>query len=158
MDINQKFAIFCARRCLHLWKAPKKVIKWLDNPTQEKAYGAAKAAERAAERAADAVYGSPDAIYASENTAAAESAYIAARATYTAADAVHVAAHAVDKSEDTASEAVAIYVAAYVAVELDTTVDVLKHEFMTTLSNDELNIADSKWIEYATVEIFNRVD
>jgi hypothetical protein len=60
MDINLKFAVWCSRKCLHLWIPPKEVLIWLDGPeNKDKAKSSAEAvwagtwAERTAAKASE---------------------------------------------------------------------------------------------------------
>lgn len=127
MQRDIDFAIWCARKCLHLWDAPNVVKEWLKDPKQETAKTARTAAVVAAAEAA------------------AGSAAAAARATaYTAAAAADVAVEVANA-------------AAYAAKALHTTVTDLRFEYVKTLTDDELGKADDEWIEVATVEILNRM-
>jgi len=47
MNTDVKFAIWCVRKCLHLWDAPEEVTSWLTDPKPELAAEAAEAAEAA---------------------------------------------------------------------------------------------------------------
>lgn len=66
-----------------------------------------------------------------------------------AADAVD---HIALKKELAASE----WTAKSTARALNTTVENLRHDFVSTLNDDELKTTDPKWIEYVTAEIFAR--
>jgi hypothetical protein len=86
VSTNQEFAIFCARKCLHLWDPPQEVLDWLTDPeNKEKA--------RAAEKAAGAARAARAAAWAAS---AASAAWAAARA---AARAAYWAAQALDTTE-----------------------------------------------------------
>jgi hypothetical protein len=127
MNTNQEFAIFCARKCLHLWDPPQEVLDWLTDPENKEKARAAEEAAWAARAAARAAYwaaawaaaGAVDAARAAWAARAAEAAYWAAQA-------------------------------------LDTTETELKFEYVSTWTDEQLNTIDPEWIEYAIVEIMNR--
>jgi hypothetical protein len=132
VSTSQEFAIFCARKCLHLWDPPQAVLDWLTDPENKEK---ARAAEKAAALAALAAEAAASAAWTAYEAAAwaTASAASAARAAKAAAAAAEWAAHA-----------------------LDTTETELKFEFVSTWTDEQLNTIDPEWIEYATVEIFER--
>lgn len=128
MTLNQRFAVFCAKKCLHLWKAPTVVIEWLNNPQAETAYKAANATVYSAYKAANRA---EEVSYAAGRSAA----YTVARGT--AADIAHSAAKHASRA-------------------LDTTEGNLRQQFVATWSEEDLKTEDPDWIEYATAELFER--
>jgi hypothetical protein len=109
-------------------------LDWLDTPENEEVAWAAEKVARAAGAAA---------------RAAARTARTAARAAW--------AARAVDAALAAYWAATEAAEAAYWAAQaLDTTETELKFEFVSTLTDEQLSTIDPEWIEYATVEIFER--
>lgn len=138
MNIDQKFYIWCTRKCLHLWHPPMEVIIWLKDPENiEKAQAASRAAwEASAEE---------------ESTGAT---WIGGAAG--ASGAAGGAAWAMTSVPPEETGDVVGWIIVWTAKSLDTTVDAVKHEFVSTLTDEELSITDSKWVEYITAEIFTR--
>lgn len=132
--------VFCAQKCLHLWQAPKKVITWLNDPTD---------IELALEVVTELKTSRP-----AQNPTTWKSSVYAAHAAEYAAYYMDIAANA----ENTAlALGWVAYEASYSAAEaLKTSIDKLKQEFLSTLNYEDLSTTDSEWLKYATVEIFNR--
>lgn len=137
MNINQKFLVWCARRCVHLWNPPRSVLDWLDDPEN---------VEKAA-KAVDETW----AIIDGEGVAwrnDIQDQWVAPDRTvwaaYAAAGTVAYAAAVDHATPEWAIEALCM------------TIDELKHEFVLTLTDEDLSTTDSEWIEYVTPEIFTR--
>lgn len=153
MQRDIEFAIWCAKKCLHLWNAPDVVKEWLENPKPEIA------------KVAVAAWAAANTTWAAEEAAGAAANTIwAAGATWAAAEAVEAAAKVAEAAVEAAQSAEAAawaageaaYAAEYAAKTLNTTVTELKLEYVKTWSMDELEHAEGDWIEFATVELFNR--
>lgn len=140
MNCDIDFAIWCAKRCLHLWNAPDEVKDWFKDPRPETAEAVWAAALAAAEAA-----------YAAE---AEDAAWAAANA----ANAVEAEDEAWEAEDDAAKYAAkeAAGAAAKAARALNTTVTELRFEFVKTWTDDELAKTEEDWIEAATVEILDR--
>jgi hypothetical protein len=140
MNTNQEFAVFCTKKCLHLWDPPQEVLDWLTNPENKEKAEAAEVAAWAA------------------GTAARAAALAAARAAGTAAEAAYWAARAAWAAAARAARAawVAAEAAYWAAQALDTTETELKFEFVSTWTDEQLSTIDPEWIEYTAVEIMNR--
>lgn len=140
MTTNTDFAIWCARKCLHLWDATDEVKEWLEDPKPE----TAEPISAAADDAAYAAWAAPQVFTCETGADAAEAA----------ADATYWAAWA---EEESATERAAERAAHWAAKALHTPVTDLKLEYVKTWTDDELGKADDPWIEAATVEILNRM-
>jgi len=129
MNTDVKFAIWCARKCLHLWDPPEEVKSWLADPKPEWAAEAARAAAAVA--------------WSAKSAGAAGAAAWAASAATRAAEAAWAATRAAEAAERT-------------ALVLDTTAGQLRLDFMATWTDEQLAQASGDWIEPATAEIFER--
>lgn len=137
MNINQRFAVFCAKQCLHLWNPSEKVLAWFDDPiiSKESLVAADLAWDSAAKLA-----------WESEGSATAYAATYAAAWAFEAIDTENI-----DDTEDAADDAIERS-----ATALGITIGELKHRFVSTWTDEELKTNKPEWIEYATVELFSR--
>jgi hypothetical protein len=85
VSTSQEFAVFCTKKCLHLWEPPQAVLDWLDDPENKEKARAARVAYWAAGAAAKAAKAAARAASAAEWAADAAEA---AAAAYWAADAL----------------------------------------------------------------------
>lgn len=137
LSINEKFAIWCARKCLYLWNPPQAVFAWLDDPENI----------NKADVVSDAVF-VVNATVLNESWSAAWAAVYAANAiARTPAVGVPMSLAVVANSE---------WAVDHAAEALDITIDDLKHDFVSTLNDSELTTTNSEWVEYVTAEIFAR--
>jgi len=129
MNTDVDFAVWCARQCLHLWNAPRKVKSWLTDPKPERAAEAAWTA----------------AVWVEVSTGEGAQSNWAANAAADAAEAVR----AVQAGR-------AVWAAKLAVMALDTTIGQLRLDYVATWSDNELALAEGEWIEAATVEILDR--
>lgn len=133
------------RKCLHLWDAPQDVLAWLNDPTnREKAIAATRSARVEAK-----------AVHSDWSTQMLEKTAIARWVKWSAIRA------AADAAADAIADASTVRESPFrsagrAAKALGTTVAELRHEFVSTLTDEELANTDPDWIDYINAEIFSR--
>lgn len=146
MNINLKFAIWCTQKCLHLWNPPKKILVWMDDPENyeysEKARSVALTTKTVThEGAASAAVAAlaTEAIYWREisRKASWRTVKLNMLAKVWEMDAIKCATERA-------------------SIALDVSISELKHQFVSTWTDEELKTDNPDWIEYVTVEIFSR--
>lgn len=128
MNTNQKFALWCARKCLLLWKPPQEVIDWLD---------------------AESIWDDNERS-SNKYTAKAYSSIINQKRT---SNALVATMEAIWTMRDSAWANGTAY---WTAVAFDVSEQEIRLEYISTWTDKELTTVDPDWIAYATVEIMKR--